>query len=260
MRQIKFIIALALGLFLMTGCSDSDEPARIDTDFLEELTRGTASTCYELVGTETYLKGPEPTDNWVKQDMSEWDGWQCPGPSQLLIHEGKTCTPLELFQISYGPHPLYFPFEAYLRKTKSKIQFYVTRPFRYDSENNILTIVDGFSESPFKYEVESADENGLTLIYDSQSLCDGNDHYWKWILTYKKLSSNIEELKKNPLFDSNKEAKLAMIKLLRDEFGTSVDMNPYFEGQIVFPGPINLDKVEEWVLAGKDWNPHEEWM
>ncbi|MDE6753710.1 MAG: hypothetical protein K2J82_03760 [Muribaculaceae bacterium] len=248
-KPVKLLFLLiSLGMFLFSGCSN-DEPNGIDTDLMNSLTRGTISTCYELISFDIYQKPDKPNAGWEHLDLSDWVGYSCPSPSRMLIHDGKTWSPIELFNLIQGWHPLYYPWIAYQNKIESAVTVYVTRPFQFDSQNNSLQL-DGRD-----YEVETANDNEMTLIYYSKYISEvpGTD---KYIMRYKKSSADMNSLSKNPFFESDKEAKLGIIELLRNELGNLFNINPYIEPYVSFPNPlVNLDRIEEIVNDGNDWDP-----
>ncbi len=249
LKSIKALLSLAVAMILFTGCSSDDEPsASIDINLMESLTRGTASITYSLESWEMYDKKDLPDASWEKIDLSDYVGISCPAPSRIIVHDGKTWSPLELFDLSRGWHPLYFPWLAYQVHKGANITPYVTRPFFFDANEGKLTL------NGKTYEVKSANDNSLVLIHYSEyySNVDGT---FKSVVTFKKTKTETAALSDNPFFASEKEAKLGIIEIIRNELGNLFDINQYLEPNISFPNPIvNLDRIEEFINEDKDWD------
>lgn len=242
MKTFRFLAgaAVCLAMTLMPACSSDDEPSPVvDANFLNSLTRGGNSVCYELESIKTY----ESIDNskWKEFDIYEWVGWSSPAPGKLLIHDGKNWSPLGMFSSAYGFHPLYFPMAAYRKATGFSGDIYVARPFVFDMENNKLTC--GYLE----FDIQRAVENDMTLVYyEDCSPVENKSRRWKWIFTYKKADWDKGEIDNNPHFDTAMDACLGIIEMLRTQFGDSFDINKLLEPYVIFPDPIvSLDQLEE---------------
>ncbi len=248
MKKSRFLSALAfVFLMLATSCSD-DVSNKIDVNFLESLTRGSSSSCYVLKSLTVYDKKDIPGSDWEEFDINEWVGWSCPTPSKLVIYDGKSWEPLELFSCVRGWHPLYFPLVAYGKKTDTSITFYVARKFEYDKETNMMKVDNS------EFEVLRADEDRMTLVAITEYSNSEYSGNWKWVCEYEKAPLNAAELELNPFYDSELETKLGIIKLLKSEFGEVFDINKLLYPDIIFPEPmIDLNEMEEYILKGDDY-------
>lgn len=74
----------------------------------------------------------------------------------------------------------------------------------------------------------------------------------KYIYVYKKDKADKKILDKMAVYDSELEAKLDMINMMRGYFGNTVDVNKYLDPEDqVKESIIDFDKIEQDIRAGR---------
>lgn len=241
MKKIAIIPLFALLAALFFACTN-DEPANIiDKDYIKSLTRGETTTSYVMKSVELFDKSDATGNEYVPVNLSNLLGWAPPGADIITIHEGNSCTPVSLFNLAKGPHPLCFPMMAYRKKTGFAGEVYVTRRMEYDEVNNRLTL------DRYTYDIEAANETELILVNYSEYSggVSGNGGFHKTILKYEVKKVDIEEIEKSFFYETDFDAYLGIIDIIRKEMGSVFDINPYFEGFLKFPdGNVDLDRLE----------------
>lgn len=249
MKLMKFFTILAAGLMLLTSCAGDDAPdmPKDNADFFKALTRGEASVSYKLASFEAYDKEYAVSDKYEKLNLEDWVGWELPAPGVITIHEGKTWSPLVMFTEVEGPVALSFPLEAYRQKTGFSKRFYVACPFEYDDESNEVTIGEK------RYEKVSVNEEELVVNYISQYWKGGVEGVageWKWVLTYEKSALSLPDMEKILFYDSEYDAFMAILEMLRAEFGDEVNVNDYLSQWVILDEPVfNFDEIESRIKA-----------
>lgn len=251
----KILSFITCCILMLSACSDNKDvlselestPA-YQNDYLMSLTRGETSACYKLKSTTLFEKRSEESD-WEEINPSEMIGWATPAPVNLTISEGRTWIPMEWFDISIGPDPLFMPWLAYCRTIGSTKDIYIACPIVYDNESKELSMND---ES---YTVETFTESAIEIkhfsIFSYYSKTDSKIQYGEYQcnLRYEKSELSLPAKDNILFFDSEKEAKLAVIQMIREKFGDVFNLNDYLGNEIQLDNPIiDLREIEKTLL------------
>lgn len=256
--KLWFVALLSLvSISFLAGCSNDDEPGQgrlskgDGVEYIKSLTGGEASVAYKCNSLKLYDKSYKGSGKWEEVNLYELDGWAPTAPMSMTIMEGRTWTPLELFDISMGPNPLYMPWMAYCRTTGFDKSLWIAAPVLYDEAENLLTILG------HDFSVEGVGKASLTLsicneYYKSSS--DGSGLYpagqFKEVVEYVKTDLEEQDRDKMMCFDTEQDAYRTMIKMLRDEFGDVFNLNDYLGGSIILDEPmVDLNEIESQLLG-----------
>lgn len=254
MRYSQLFAMAAVCVMSLTGCSNEDslapfdEAQQADMTFMSRLSDGQESATYTLDSFSFYQLSYANNDGWVEQNFYDWVGISVPAPTNITIHNGCTWQPLELFDVSTGPDQLYMPLCAYRLATGFDKSFYVAAPVDFDAEN--LTM----KTDRYTYEVVSATEETLKLThiseYDGGIGGKGGQH--KFTMTFKRQNLSLPDLDKILFYESALEAKLAIIEMIRAEFGNEFNLNDYLAPHVILDNPmVNLNEIEASLRGGK---------
>lgn len=243
--QMSTLVLLA-ALLSLAACSSDNDPdfnyGNIDKAYLSKITEGNKTVSYQMDDFNVFEKYTYETE-WRDLDIYEYSGWQVPLPARITFHKGELLTPLSLFNMTYGPHILYYPFEAYRIATGFDADILLAHALDYDMAHDVLTVDGG------RFDVTSASSHAMEI--QIKEIFGGADGVceWKWILSYEAadfLKSAIDE--KN-VYHSEGDACLGIIQMLREQFGKSFDMNPYLarEGMSSSHPVVDIDALEEAV-------------
>lgn len=245
MKLSAFFAITAAELLALTACSNSENdiptpPAEESPSYMEMLSRGDESACFTLEELLMYRLDPGAVE-WKEENWDDYDGLSLPTPSTLTIHEGRTWTPLNMFSSSLGPSPLSMPLLAYRNVTGFDKKFYVATPVEYDREQNSVTIKNTVCS------VLTATPDKLVMTCTEPFwVSGGGEGKFKWNMTYVREELTLPDMDKIVFYDSELEANLAIIDMLREEFGNVFNINEYLGGYIYLDDPIvNLDEVEK---------------
>ena len=247
-----FAAAAAVCSMSLAGCSDNnDAPAPFDdleqSLFMSKLSEGQESATYHLESFSFYQMSNGNNDGWVEQDFNDWVGLSVPAPADITIHNGCTWQPLVMFNVATGPSALYMPLYAYRLQTGFDKEFYVAAPIDYDADTKTMKI------DKYTYEVESVSEDVLKIIHISEFWggIDGKGGQDKFNITFKRKELSLPDLDKIVFYGSELEAKLAIIEMLRAQFGDEFNVNKYLTGQVILDDPmVNLNEIEAGLRAG----------
>ncbi len=244
----------AVCVMSLTGCSNDDSPApfdeaqQADLTFMSRLSDGQESATYTLDSFSFYQLSYANNDGWVEQNFYDWVGISVPAPTDITIYNGCTWQPLELFSVSTGPSELSMPLYAYRRVTGFDKEFYVAAPVDFDAENRTI------KTDRYTYEVELANQETLKLIHISEYAggIGGKGGQDKFNMTFKRKDLSLPDLDKILFYESAREAKLAIVEMLREEFGDEFNLNDYLAGQVKLDNPmVDLNAIEAAIRAGK---------
>lgn len=253
--KFSYLFAMAAVCCMsLTGCSDNnDSPAPVDEleqsdlTFLKKLSEGQESATYKLESFSYYKMSNGNNKGWVEENFYDWIGLSVPAPSDITIHNGCTWQPLRMFDIVGGPSVLYMPLYAYRLETGFDKEFYVAAPIDYDADNKTLKI------DKYTYEVESVTEETLKVVHISEFWggIDGKGGKDKFNLTFKRKDLSLPDLNKIIFYESELDAKLAIVEMLRAQFGDEFNVNKNLVGQVILDHPmVNLNEIEAGLKAG----------
>ncbi len=252
-------MVIALLAMIATGACSYEDPdiafkGNIDNNFLRSLARGESSITLTKTGAKNYVMDYKKYLNGSgKWDEEKGDilGGGSAGIDQLIIINGRTWSPIYLFDRStLAPSLILGPWNVYRKRTGFDKEVYIACPIEYDEEAKTLKIKD------HTYSIEKAENKNLTLSIISEIYQLTDNYQWtitqasKSIVFYKKSAMETPDMDKVLYFDSEKEAKLAMVKILREYFGDVINLNSFGNA---FTLPIlNLAQLEENLRNGDD--------
>lgn len=265
MKLINKLVAISIALLAMaavSACSSYEDPdiafkGKVDGDFLNSLARGETSVTFSKNGTKGYVMDyasyQNGTGKWDEAPKGQLGGAGL-GYDKLVIINGRTWSPLELYDKStLAPSLLVIPWKAFCKETGYNKSVYVACPMEFDAESKSLKIGE------LTYSVEKAEGNELTLsmIGHIYQINDQTGDFEiteasKTLLFYKKAAMETPDMNQVAYFDSEKDAKLGMIAMLREHFGDVIDLNHY--GHMFTFSILNLAIVEENLRNGFDEN------
>ncbi len=241
MKTIRLLFSIAVVTFMLTSCSN-DEPTpenEIDHEYLNSLTRGTISDGFEIISW---------TGTGSGFNKNETDPNSLPIYYKILFLQGKVCLELDLNSDIQDFHPLYFPWELYCTLTEFDNQYIVAAPLNVTKNNKI-------SLNGKELNILSLTNNNMRLGYREDLVYNYEPRSRSLVINYKKLDLSQVDTDKFLYFDSRPEALLDLVRRLRDYFGDTIDVNPYFKDGIKLSESVfNLKKIEENILAGNDWS------
>jgi lipoprotein len=263
MRKHQLLLFAAMVLTGLTGCS-SDDPANpfdpqkdewkvCDNDlaYLESLTRGDASATFECTGYTRLDYDFDNENRWIDNTDEILYGYECLTPHIITINDGRTWTPLSLFR-ECGPSCVYDLLEFYKEMTGFSKEFYVAAPLEYNRQENKISIDGAW------YDLAGISRKNLyissTHEYYKSNVSDEGFH--KAGMNRDRHSYQITDLQlpnlENALwYDSAMEAKLAIIDMLRQQYGDVIRFADYTDKPYFSPdGTIDLNELEERVRKG----------
>ncbi len=251
MKTIRLLFSIAVVTFMLTSCSNDEpdipeapEPYEFDSEFFNSLNQGTVSSGFNL-----HSWGMHSTGDTSGFSISDQNPNDLPIHSKIYFTEGKLCFSLDLTSTIINFHPLFYPLEFYRVQTKFDSQYMISSPLNIKDENKI-TINDK------EYEILSISHDKITMLYlEPFNLRNGTINFRNYLIDYKSYNLDPIKIEKILFYDSRTEALLDIIKMLREYFGDTVDVTPYFKDRIKLNEPVfNLKKIEENILAGNDWS------
>ena len=242
-----------LAMLLFAACQSYDDPdvafkGNIDDGFLNSLARGESSISLTETDSRYYEKD---YDNY-RHNSGKWEepkedllggGFRS---KNLIITEGKSWSDVLLYNPStLAPSLVAYPWEIYCQKTKFDKKVYVACPVKYNATDKTLSIDDK------TFTVEKASDTELILsitglLYKS-NVSTGKlepSKASKNILFYEKAAIETPDIDNAIYYDSNKNAKIAMVKMMREYFGDVINLNLYQGSMLSYP-IINLAQLEE---------------
>ncbi len=251
MKPFNKLIAMAialLGMVAISACqSQSDEPSnngKIDSNFLLALARGDESIILQLNDYHVYKK-KNSDDRWTETLLLGG------GARSLIITEGKALRSVDLIDSTSGTSILYYPWDVYCRETGCKKWFTFAFPLEYDPDNQTVTI--GTS----KKNIEKAE--GRELIYSEviDQEFDGEPGVVKFVFYY--VISPWENLDYT-VVSTTREAKIEIVKLLREHYGDVMELKDSDFPENEFPPVLELNPVLDLAAMEDDLaNGRDEW-
>lgn len=235
-------ITLALSLFGLVACEDDKDKSPENTqEYMEALSRGSEAATYELSKVDIFRREYDSNKGWEEVNPMDYIGLYVDAPENLTIYDGRTWIPLELFSPVTGPDELELPLRAYRLQTGFDKDFYIASLIDYNAEEGTMKI-DGMP-----YTVLSASASNLDLQLIHQFVQGGTDKRgeFRYDLYYEHKSFSLPDMGKILFYDSELEAKLAIIEMLRARFGNVFNLNDYLGGDVILDDPIvDLDEIE----------------
>ncbi len=267
MKSINKTTLFFITLFAVVAfgaCSTADAPNEpenkdaIDVDFLSRLARGEESAVYSLEDMDAVVKSYDPATGI---DGDWWDhglvGWQYPDHSYVMMTGSKAWRPLSLENFStWTKSILYHPWIYFCEVANMTKPVRVACLFEIDIPNK------KFMLDRVKYDIEEARGNKLVLAdIEAQMVPDSVTHervpgLLKFVLSY---TVQIEDLDPDGYlyFESDKEAKLGMVQMMREYFGDRLDLTEYaksikYNDRILENPIIDLAALEDDIANDRD--------
>lgn len=244
------MLCVALIAITLSGaCSNDSDPQSEDMNFkfkggvnsemLSGIARGEISIIGELDSIIVLEKALNATSDWyeVKGNKKE-------GVNNIKIIDGYSWKPMSFLSHCLSPILLYFPWEIYCEKTGFNKTITILSRFEYDPVKQQVTINNN------NYDIEKAEDNALTISY-TQNNWENENILQKRILRYTILKNSVST-DNYMLFNSENEAKLSIVRMMREYFGDFVNVNDYLpeKEKILYP-IINLALMEEDLINGR---------
>ena len=255
----KIIVAVAaIAVVAMVACTSYEDPdiafkGKIDKNFLSSVSRGETSVTYTKKDSRDYFKDIAAANNsdekW-REDREEVDGWSSPLPMILTITDGRAWSPIDLNDpITLCPSLVSSPWIIFCKETGYDKEVYIACDVEYNEDDNVLKIGN------IDLSVEKASDNQLTASYIYTISKVDNDVLVPWrlektVVFYER--SMLAELDKDKIifFETEKEAKIAMVQMLREYFGDEINLNHY--GNMYTYPIINLALLEDDLRNDRD--------
>lgn len=258
MKHLFKILAMSvtlLAVIALPACTSDDGPiinddqsAKIDVNFLKSLARGETAITFDADTVVWYSKVYDPLfgevdtlqNGWIENRNMPVDGWIWPVYSNITISDGYVWHKVNLSNSARNFSLVYEPWKIYCKQTGYSKQIYVTCPLKFDAENIAITIYGD------KYDVEQADETSLSISQtiantDSELTDEQRDKTkLKTELRYKKGIKEEFDPELIICFGSNKEAKIAMVRMMREYFGDIINLDDYSADNVYLT--IGVDK------------------
>lgn len=262
MKLINKLMAMAIALLAMaavSACSSEDDPndafkGNVDKNFMESIARGETSITFNLNhinGYEMdYAAYQDGTGKWGTR--KELDGPSISGINGLTVLNGNSWRSVKRYQIYTGcPSPLFDVWTIYEELNGFRKGVYVSCPVEYNADNKTFKVEDTV------YNIEKATDNELVLSTEGLSYSMNNQHELvpskatKYIMFYNKAAMEMPDIETCIYSESETNAKLEMVRILREFFGDEVNLNNYHGNMLTYP-MVNLKTIEEHLRSGKD--------
>lgn len=249
---IKKTLVLYVALIataVLGACSNDSDPQLedmnlkfkgvVNSEMLSGIARGEISIIAELDSIIVLEKELNSTSDWY-----ELKGIKKEGVNNLKIIDGYSWKPMSFLSHCLSPILLYFPWEIYCEKTGFNKTITILSRFEYDPVKQQVTINNN------NYDIEKAEDNALTISY-TQNNWENENILQKRILRYTILKNSVST-DNYMLFNSENEAKLSIVRMMREYFGDFVNVNDYLpeKEKILYP-IINLALMEEDLINGR---------
>ncbi len=165
----------------------------------------------------------------------------------LRIIDGHSYVATDFYGHSIQPSLIYFPWDIYCRETGYDKTVTIISSFDYNSDDRQIII----DEIP--HDVEKAEGNTLNISLTSTHQNINGENILEKTVSYYTIRQQGEVNTDNLLpFNTEQEAKLAVVKMMRQYFGDFVNVNDYLPADKAIVHPvINLALMEEDLAAGR---------
>lgn len=222
-KSILWLVAAFMGL-IVASCS-SDEPVpEIDNDVVSAYRSGEATKYFQLVDIDCYERN-DPQSEWEHKG----------GPSSIVyigsynpvvFADGQVLVPFLLTErVDYKSQGHYETIcllsevlSVYRKKMGSKEKPYIATPFEFEESTNRFVIKDE------QYSVEKMTENELCI---SDNVRESDRHKKEY--RYEAYYMLKHDRESTVTFDSDKDAAHHIVKVAREYFGDTVDLNKYYD-------------------------------
>lgn len=232
------ILMVSLLAMLAVSCSSDEPKTEIDSEVVQAYRAGGVTKCFKIADLDIFIRDNSHS-KWKRPD-SDYVVDLIYNRS-ILFSNGKVCTSLN-FSLGQGEliDRLSMVWEAYRKKTQCKEILYVAVPFELDESTNRMRIDDSL------YNVEKMTETELR-INDNVS----DDDCMKIVFKYELSSISPSEVERIVTFDSRKDAYYHIVKVAREYFGDTIDLNKVYAPNIILDDPIiDLNELEDRLDAG----------
>lgn len=237
MKQLNFII-VALCAIVLTACSSDEPQYKVDNDVVEAYRTGAESRCYKFEYLVNFVR-ENPNAEWKSNGDIDCDYVIF---ERILFKDGNVMALLNLAPFRGSVYSeCRLVQSAFQKVTGDNTRYYVSIPFSFNSETNIMKIGYGC------YTVKEMTQESLILDDYVPSLYDA-DTWVKAIFYYKAYEIPESELEQSLSFATEKDAMLDIVKKARDYFGNTIDLNEIYKPNIIYDDPIiDLNKLEEMI-------------
>lgn len=268
MKKLKLLILMLAAPMLWSCSADDPMPPQSETSevettiarlhedgeknigFMKALSAGDEAVTFAMVENRVFEQSEDSPDKWI-----EWGddilGYYPPAPKKITIYDGKTWEGINLFRMP-GINPLAYPMAAYKKATGFNKTYLVSCGFEY-SEN-----CDSVRISGKEFRLHSMTPEGMAISY-MDDVCRtssgiGEDMVvttipiFEW-MRYEKSELAVPDVSNSLFFDTELDAYLNMIELLRDEFGDVFHINGYLAPEVELDDDlVNLDEIRKYIL------------
>lgn len=271
LKSVMTILSVMICAMILPACKQSvDEPnantnstevgdinmslSSECTEFLNSLSGNNASCRYNMVEYHLYDKPADNPMQITEVDLSQYMGIGATIPVNIVFCEGSAWLELELLDEVDGPDPLYMPLYAYKKVTGFDKKFYLRTPFNFNNEDNTLNILGK------QFNVVGGNKSFLCLTYEYKyhmsSDVEKEFGFSGWHIDktmHKCTPLRHEDKAKIEFFDSEFDAKIAIIEMIRAKFGSIFNLNDYLYPEIILDKPmVNLDEIEANLRAQQE--------
>lgn len=255
MKPIDKLMVMAIALLAMvavSACSSDDDPmtpykGKIDYELLSAISRGDRSILLEIDSVYTVRK--KVTDKEWKETVVV--GWSA---SSLVITDGKALRSVSLINTTDGASILYIPWNVYCHETGYDKTYAFASSLEYDEKNKTIS----FGAS--KNDIEKAVGDELNISETLEWDIEGEPGLTKFTYCYK-IKPYFKGIEDYIIVKTEKEAKLAMVKLLREHYGDVMrlkasDFQKFNEHSVLKTNPvIDLAALEDDIVNNRgEWN------
>ncbi len=242
---------------LLTGCSGVDEivgeteqttenctgileQGEKNIGYMRSLSAGEEAVTFARAETRTFHRSRENGNEWMEQP--DLLGNYPQTPSRITICDGNTWEAVDLFRMP-RPNPLGYLMEAYRIATGFNKKFMISCRFEYAGNGDSIRI----SGKDYRLEAMNQDEmvvSRITVFVDG----DGEGHSLDWT-RYEKEELSLPDKDSILFFESELDAYMYMIELLRGEFGDEFRINEYLAPYMELDDDlVNLDEIRRYIL------------
>lgn len=238
MKGFIYTLAVSCFLMIMTACSSNEDTELkqkgSNDSFLTDILNDDISLAYSLDLFE-YLQWNSDANSWEQIYMC---GFYNVVPGEIIFYKGDVFEPL-VFYMNGITKDLNLLYQAYCHATGFNKKIYYGDPINRYVENPKLQIGC--------WSITVINANGELLEFDMTMESYKDEPDWKAHAKYEINQDLFRDFINSLRFESQEEAYLAIVKMIRKEFGDRFDMNPYLEDMGIHrdsPSIVDLDEME----------------